>query len=201
MIVCLSFRFQLSIIYQSLFKIKLLFVIILVDHMNIQLVVGDGDLVLVERIFDAFHQGVVNRPVVLVLAVTADGEFQRAVAEFFQPDLFRIILVIQHEVGVVDHIGQDLLYLLDVCVIGDRYGDRDTNLRMSRIVVHLGVRDDRIRDDDVGAVIGADVGVHDVDLLHETGILGEFDKVARDKGLGEQDHDTTGDIVESVLQR
>lgn len=42
--------------------------------------------------------------------------------------------------------------------------------------------------------------MHDADLLHKARILGEFDEIARDKGFGEQDHDTAGDIVESILQ-
>ena len=201
MVFCIRFHFQLSIIYHLSVKIKLLFIVILVDHMYIQLIVGDGDLFFIKRVLDALHQGVVYGPVVLVLAVAANGEFQRAFAEFLEPDLFRIILVINHKVCMLDYIGQERLHLFDIRVIWDGDGDRDADLRMGGVVVHLGVRDDRIRDDDVGAVIGADVGVHDVDLLHKAGILGEFDEVARDKGLGEQDHDAAGDIVESILQR
>ena len=134
-----GFHFQLSIIYQLSLKIKLLFMICLVDHMHIQLIIRNGDLVLIERVLDAFHQGVVYRPVILVFAVTADGEFQRAFAEFFESDLFRILLVIQNEIGVLNHLGQYRLHLFDIRVIGDGNGDCDTNLRMGGVVVHLGI--------------------------------------------------------------
>ena len=86
------------------FKIKLLFLICIADYMNIQLIVGDGDLVLIEGVLDTFHQRVIYRPVILVLAVAADGKFQRAVTEFLEPDSFRIALVIQHMIGVLDHL-------------------------------------------------------------------------------------------------
>ena len=169
--------------------------------MDVELIERNGDIVFVEGFLDAFGQVVIDCPVVLEITVTADVEFQRAVAELFEPYGVLMLFIMYQQFCFAENAEEDFLDLFDVRVIGNRDIDLHSDDGLGGMVVDLAIGDDGVRDDDVRAAVGEDIGVHDVDLLHKPLIFAEFDEVARDKGLGEQDHDTAGNIVEAILER
>lgn len=172
---------------------------LLVEHVDVEVVVGHLDVIGGEGGAEVFVQGVVRAPVVLRLRPAADAVLNGAAAVAGEVRLRRRLL--QH-VGRCRHsLHAGGLYRVGGGVVGG--GD----VHHHAAATHGGVVDDAgggqllVGQHDELPVAGLHLRVVQGDLAHHAHGAGDLDLVADVEGVGGQDHQSARHVAQDVLRR